>query len=118
MDATVSGISVEAVEHPPGSGTVRTQFDKEKTPASMAIIATLADLLDTDPIALDPLYSTVDPDALDALFGVRYATTGEFQLAFTHEGHAITVYSSGVITIRSKQEPTANNCETDAGTDF
>ncbi len=118
MDATVSGISVEAVEHPPGSGSVRTQFDQEKTPASMAIIATLANLLDTDPIAMDPLYSAVDPDALDALFGVRNGTTGEFHVTFTHEGHAITVYSSGMITIRSKRVPTANNCETDVGTDF
>lgn len=69
----------------------------------MTIIATLADLLDTDPVALDPLYSTDDPDALDALFSVRYGTTGDFHVTFTHECHAITVYCSGVFTIDEKR---------------
>jgi len=36
--------SIEAVEYAQEPGTVRTQFDQEKTPAqSMAVIATLAD---------------------------------------------------------------------------
>jgi len=99
MDATVSGVEVEAVEYSQDSATVRSQFDQGKTPASMAVIATLADLMDTDPVDLRPLHSTVDPDALDALVEVRNGTTGDVQITFTHEGHQICVHSYGVITI-------------------
>ncbi|WP_137290394.1 HalOD1 output domain-containing protein [Natronorubrum halophilum] len=115
MDTKVSGIGVEAVEYAQESGTVRTQFDQEKTPASMAVIATLADLLGTDPVELDPLYSTVDPDELDALVRVRNGTNGDSHVAFMHEGHAITVHSYGVITITPEHELTAEKHERGAG---
>ena len=104
MGTTISGIEVEAVEYAQESGTVRTQFDQEKTPASMAVVATLADVMDTDPVELDPLQSTVDPDALDSLVRVRNGANGDIHAAFTHEGHAITVHSDGVITITPEHE--------------
>ena len=115
MDATVSGVRVEAVEHVQESGTVRTQFDQEKTPASMAVIATLADLLETDPVELDPLHSTVDPDELDAFVRVRNGTDGDIHVTFTHESHVITVHSYGVISITPEHELTAEKHETSAG---
>jgi hypothetical protein len=115
MSTSVSGVEVEAVEYSPKSGTVRTQFDQEKTPASMAVIATLADVLDTDPAELDPLHSTVDTDALDALVRVRNGANGDIHVAFTHEGHAITVHSYGVVAITPEHEPTAENYERSEG---
>ncbi|MDR5674359.1 HalOD1 output domain-containing protein [Halalkaliarchaeum sp. AArc-GB] len=115
MDTKVAGVGVETVEYFQESGTVRTQFDHEKTPASMAVIATLADVMGTDPVELDPLHSTVDPDALDAFVRVRYGTNGDSHVTFTHEGHAITVHSYGVITITSEHEPTAEKYEKGAG---
>lgn len=114
MDAMVSGVGVEAVEYHRESATVRTQFDQEKTPASMAVIATLAEVMDADPVELNPLYSTVDPDALDALVRVRTRTNGDIHVTFTHEGHAITVYSYGVVAITPGHEPTAEKYERDA----
>ncbi|AGN00870.1 hypothetical protein L593_04605 [Salinarchaeum sp. Harcht-Bsk1] len=107
MAVTASGIEVEAVEYSQDSVTVRTQFDHEKTPASMAVIATLADVLDTDPAALEPLHSTVDTDALDALVRVRPESNGDTQVALSHEGYSITVHSHGVITITPEHERTA-----------
>jgi len=82
MDATVAGVGVEGVEYSREAGTVRTQFDQAKTPASMAVIATLADVTDTDPVELSPLHSTVDPEALDALVQVRNGTTGDIHVTF------------------------------------
>lgn len=111
MGTTISGVGVEAVEYAQESGTVRTQFDQEKTPASMAVVATLADVMDTDPVELDPLHSTVDADELDALVRVRNGTTGDTHAAFTHEGHAITVHSYGVITITPEHELTVEKHE-------
>ena len=115
MDTKVSGVGVEAVEYVQESETVRTQFDQEKTPASTAVIATLADVLDTDSVELDPLHSTVDADELDALVRVRNGINGDSKVTFTHEGHAITVHSYGVITITPEHEPTAEKYEMGEG---
>jgi hypothetical protein len=115
MDEVLSGVGVEAVEYHQETATVRTQFDQEKTTASMAVIATLADVLDTDPVELDPLYSTVDPGALDAIVRVRHDTDGDIHVTFTHEGHAITVFSYGMVTISREHDPTAMKDERDAG---
>lgn len=115
MESTVSGVDVDAVEEHQDSATARTQFDQEKTSASMAVIATLADIKDADPVELDPLYSTVDPDALDALVRVRTGTDGDIHVTFTHEDHAITVYSYGVVTVSREHEPPAEKNGSDTG---
>lgn len=105
----VAGVGVEAVEYQQETGIVRTQFDQEKTPASTAVIATLADVMDVDPVELDPLHSTVDPEMLDALVRVRDGMNGDIHVTFTHEDHMITVYSYGVVTVTPGHEPAAEN---------
>jgi hypothetical protein len=116
MDALVAGVGVEAVEYSQDSGTVRTQFNHEKTPASMAVIATLAEVMDTDPVELRPLHSTVDPETLDALVQVRNGTTGDIHITFTHEDYQIRVHSYGVITITLPElGPATGKDERDAG---
>jgi hypothetical protein len=115
MDAVVSGIDVEAIEYDHGTATVRTQFDQENTSPSMAVIATLADVTDADPVELEPLHSTVDPDALDALVRVRHATDGDVHVTVTHEGHEITVSSYGVVTISQGHDQTPETDGRDAG---
>lgn len=108
MEVTVSGIGVEAIDHSPESPGVRTQFDREKTSASVAIVATLAEAMDADPVELTPLYASVDPDALEALVWSRDETGGETHVTFTHEGHAIGVHSYGVVTVTPlEHEPAA-----------
>lgn len=111
MDAEVSGIGVEAIEYHHESETVRTQFDQAQTPASLAVIATLAEIMDADPVDLEPLQFTIDPDALDALVCVRNGMTGDIHVSFTHEAHPITVSSYGVVTIGPGHELNAENSE-------
>ena len=114
MGAKVAGIEVEAVEYDLRPGTVRAQFDQKKTPASTAVIATLADVMDVDPVELDSLHATVDPEALDSL--VRVPTNqvcGDTRVTFVHEDHAITVYSYGVVTITPEHNPTPELYEND-----
>lgn len=118
MDATVSGIEVEAVEYIQKSGTVRTLFDQEKTPASMVVIATLADVMGTDPVELEPLHFTVDPDALDAFVRVRSGTNGDIHVTFTHESHTISVHSYGMVAIALEYEPTTENTTEARESDF
>jgi hypothetical protein len=37
-------------------------------PPSLVVISTVADATDNDPTEIEPLYSVIDPDALDSLF--------------------------------------------------
>jgi len=116
MAATVSGVGVESVEYSHDERSVRTQFAQEKTPPSLAIIATLADVMDTEPVELSPLQSTVDTEALDALVQVRSGTTGDIHVTFTHEGYEIRVHSYGVVTVTHPDHaPAAGDDERGAG---
>lgn len=99
MGVKVSGIDVEAFEYTEETASIRTQFDGEKTPASLAVLATLAEIMDTDPVDLSPLYSRIDPDALDAVVQKRNGSDGDIHVTFTYEAHTIEVHSYGVITI-------------------
>lgn len=78
----------------------------------MAVIATLADAMGVDPVDLDPLYSTIDLDALDSIVRVRDRTSGDIRVSFTHENHAITVQSYGVVTITSERNLPTETYET------
>lgn len=115
MGTKVAGIGVEAIEYNQESATVRTQFDQEKTSASMTVIATLADVMGVDPVELDPLHATVDPDALDSLVRVHNRTCGDIHVTFSHESHAITVYSYGVVAVSPDRNPTAEISEKETG---
>jgi transcriptional regulator with XRE-family HTH domain len=48
-------------------GTVRAQYERASTPPPIAVIETIAIALDRKETALELLYESVDPDALDAL---------------------------------------------------
>lgn len=61
-------IASPAVDFHEASGTYRAQFDVHTRPASEAILTAVATATENDPLELSPLYSVIDPDALDALF--------------------------------------------------
>ena len=69
-------------------------------PLSGKVVETVAALKDTEPAELDqPLYTVIDPDALDTLFTPKRngmaRTGGEVQ--FTYCGYSITVTATGVV---------------------
>ncbi|SIR63192.1 hypothetical protein SAMN05421858_3016 [Haladaptatus litoreus] len=70
-------------------------------PISTVIAETIANHKGVDPADLEPLYETIDPDALDALFAHRTdgtaRTTG--QITFVHAGYEITVTSDRTVTV-------------------
>ncbi|WP_254544123.1 HalOD1 output domain-containing protein [Halomarina pelagica] len=99
MTREPTGVGLEIVEYHPESEMYRAQYDPGTTAASTAVVAALADVLDTDPAQLDPLYATVDTDALTALVRVRDTANGEIRVTFTHGKYAITVSSYGVVVI-------------------
>ena len=74
---------------------------KGRETATEAVIQTVAETTDTDPLELPPLYETIDPDALDALIADMQAGT----ISFTYTDCEITVHSDGTVTI---DEPPAD----------
>jgi len=91
--------------------------------ASEAVVAAVAAVSNDQPssdsdgpgetmaeLALDPLYSVVDPDALDAIFRPR-RTDGSGavdEVSFPYHGHDVTVHGEGRVDVRSSASSTAD----------
>jgi len=73
----------------------------QETTVHESVIYAVANAVGVDPIDLDPLYDTIDPEAVDALFDDGF----EGRLAFTYEGHDVVVTSDG---------PTVDGVQVDA----
>ncbi|WP_232700691.1 HalOD1 output domain-containing protein [Halobacterium wangiae] len=68
---------------------------------SEGIVVAVASATERDPLALPPLYSVVDPDALDALLATtsaRNATRG-ITATFEYAGCTVTVEDPGRIHV-------------------
>ncbi|WP_435347259.1 HalOD1 output domain-containing protein [Haloarchaeobius sp. HRN-SO-5] len=55
---------------------------------STQVVEEVARAKDVDPLSLDPIIESVDPDALDRLFDSR---NRGLQLTFEYEGYTVTV---------------------------
>ena len=97
--ATAADVRLESFEYHLDSATYRAEYDQEAVSPSLAVIVTLSEVLDIDPLELDSLYASVDPSALDELVGVRGAMNGDISVALTVAEHTITVSSHGTVTI-------------------
>ena len=77
---------------------------EESVSASGQVAKSIADKEGTDPLDIPPLYESVDPDALDALFtpDSREPVLGE--VTFTHAGYEVTVAYDGEVVITAIPE--------------
>lgn len=96
-----SPVDREVVNGNLDEGVYRINFDFTTVSPATAIISAVAAVTETDPLQIDPLYSTIDPDALNALFHWRNAQSSDIFLYFSIEGYDIKMTSYGQITIRS-----------------
>lgn len=99
MVATKVGVELESETYHPASETHRFEYDRDATPASMAVVAALSEVTGSDPIELEPLHATVDADALEALTTVRHTPNGDVDVSFSIEGYRVTVHSYGVVAV-------------------
>lgn len=63
---------------------------------SQAIVERVADIEGVDHTDLEPLYNSIDPDALDNLVG---QTGTSMQIEFVYEGFDVTVSGDGEIAV-------------------
>lgn len=85
----------------------RMEYDPSVDDPSHAVLAAVASVTRTDLIELDPLYSVLDPDALDKLFSVNSDTTCRLTFGFTD--CQITVDAAGTIVLKSEDRSTDSN---------
>lgn len=70
-------------------------------PLSMAVVKLVADAEGVQPTALRPLYSAIDPDALDSLFEQSTEGGPSFlgQVQFRYHGYDVCVDENGRVTL-------------------
>lgn len=89
----------------PTTGTFHAAFDAEPgsdvDSAVAAIVKTVATVTNRDATELDPLYWTVDAEALTAL--VASSRTDPLEVTFSYEGCQVTVSSHGRVVVASPE---------------
>lgn len=80
---------------------MNTTDSPTETPISERVIEQVAERTNSDPIELEPLFSRVDPDALDSLFsnGAGSIARTEGQLSFPMAGCEVTVSADGTVDV-------------------
>lgn len=83
-------------------GEIEADFDWSNVSPSTAVIETLAIALGRDPKTIDPLFDSVNPDALDALVSSdgNGPPEGGLSVSFTHVSHELTVDAAGTVITR------------------
>jgi hypothetical protein len=84
-----------------------TTVDPDDRSPAVAVVEIVADVEETDPVALPTLADTIDPDVIDAFV----ATTGsdsEGALCFTYSGWNVFVRANGKIVVGDPHKMTAS----------
>lgn len=82
----------------------RREYDWTETNPTTAVAETLAAAADCDPLDLDPLYDSVDPDSLDTIVeSSRPAADGcGTMVSFPLETRRVTVHGDGEVVVRDR----------------
>lgn len=89
-----SDISEEGMTYNPSTDTYTATFDE--VPASVAVTRGLADIQNRDVTDIEPLYESVDPDALDSLVA---SASNSFSVSFSADGCDVVVLGNRFLEI-------------------
>lgn len=96
---TSAGVELVPMESSESAERHRFEYNQDTTAASMAVVAALAVVSGTDPIALPPLFDAIDPDALDAVMSGREAESDAIEITLPVAAYTVTVSGDGVIAV-------------------
>lgn len=97
MSTRESSIALDSFSFRPESETYLARYNGEETAASMAVVATLAAVLDADPTETDQLYHSIDAEALDEVLSGPAAANADVRVEFAYENHTVAVTDTTVI---------------------
>ena len=72
--------------------------------SSYEVVKVLSEKTGTPLVELPPLYESVDPDALDALFTPDYREPLRGETTFSYADHEVTISSDGELVISATPE--------------
>lgn len=75
----------------------RVKYDSVRATPSFAVVAVVSNITGIDPLELDPLYESIEPDALNALFTADISSA--IRLTFQYSGYEITVGNDDVVEL-------------------
>jgi hypothetical protein len=95
---------LDFVDYDPGSDTYTAEFQTDTELASTVLAEALADIRRCETVDLDPLYHTIDTDALDTLI----ETSGDASLVvtITIDGFDVRLVGDGRIEITPPESQT------------
>ncbi|RQG89635.1 hypothetical protein EA473_21720 [Natrarchaeobius chitinivorans] len=97
--------SERVVEQLEKDGLYRLEYDSSADRPSLAVVAAVADISQTDPVELAPLHSAVDTDALENLVQPSNGSSrNKRRVSFQFAGYKISVSSEGIVEVDE------NNC--------
>ncbi|UPV74940.1 hypothetical protein M0R89_02470 [Halorussus limi] len=76
------------------------ELEADQTP-SEGVVAAVSSASGTDPGAMEPLATSIDPDAVDALFADHYDGTarGTGLVQFSYAGYEVVVNGDGLVSV-------------------
>lgn len=93
--------------------------DSSPPTITQRVVEAISEATGTDPLELEPLYDTVDPDCLENLF-TETASPGSQtngRVSFTASGCRVTVWSDGDVEAELVESQSARTPERTRGTD-
>ncbi|AHG03610.1 hypothetical protein HALDL1_08370 [Halobacterium sp. DL1] len=97
------------IEYHEPTESYRAEFDQQTHPATEAVVTAVATATGMGPLELPPLYSVLDPDALDGLFSAAPdgPGQGESSLAFEYADQVVTVNGHGTVIVEPGEDSQA-----------
>ncbi|RKD97418.1 HalOD1 output domain-containing protein [Halopiger aswanensis] len=103
MSPSTNGLDEDdRVGYDPTTNTYHNQIAREDSDSlCVTIIMTVSAVTGQEPYAMEPLYSVLDPDALEAC--ILHERKDSVQVSFSYEGCTVTIAGSGEITVQPEK---------------
>ena len=100
-----------AISYDAETDTYRATFDSKAIDPSVAVVTMLSKVREKPSAELTPLFSAIDPEALDKLLTSPSVghQTGDREAGFTIDQYEVTVRSCGIVKVGSKNTDGGNN---------
>jgi hypothetical protein len=76
--------------------------------ASYTVVTSIADLTDREPNDLEPLWDSVDPEALDSFVDHASGLSTPYQIAFQYEGYTVEIVEDRWLRLVPNEEVSAS----------
>ena len=96
----------EVLEYISETDTYRASFDSATESVQTAVVLTVAAVSQTRPMELPPLFSVIDPDAVEALVesAVADPSNVDIHVSFVFNDCNVTVHSYGIIAVQPPRQ--------------